>query len=655
MRKSVSNAYSRRPSSAERSSTGSRGSYGRRASSQERPSLSGGPLRVNNDANRKSGIPQQKWSSQYSQGSSNGAANRSTVSRYSFYGSNQQKKRMSRGSGMGMRGHTGITKDPRPISNKSYQQSCIKDLVLFLTEKQFPQSISPKVLQSPTSGDFMKIFEFIYGFLSPKCSVSRDDVPRIIKQLGYPFTITKSSMHSVGSPHTWPTLLAALHWLVNLIRWGLSDLESVFFPSVDDDFENSVPETKVKYDYFEQTYSAYMAGQDSFEDYDEQLEGKMHERYCGTGGGNTSLEMEHKRLQAELELLENEMDGFKTSQEARDMLKLDVVRYTEHLSKIDNHRQEQEKQVAEVEEELNEAMADAKCAESNKEKLIALFEDQKLSQADVERIKLHRQELQRQRHEAERRESEVDKEIWQKEMELSKEHEKLEERCNEYSMLAQKLKLIPLSAENAYGVDYELNPSYKGYMESRFTDTIKPALLQLKKQCSASVHTKSTELMQIQESLEQVNEYINEMKDDANMLESRNKRMGDELECKKQVFQREFQQTQEEMESLQRKTRELLEQQTSLQMNLQDSNRDLKNAYKEFEQSRMEIAETEKAYCNFMNDTTNTVTMHLEKIQGRFADLCLESEQILQQEKREAQDNQTLFKHLQPPSRTEGK
>ncbi|XP_033740371.1 kinetochore protein NDC80 homolog [Pecten maximus] len=650
MRKSVSSSYGRRASSMERSSlSGSHGSHSRRASSQDRSSMSGGPLRVNTDSNRKSGIPQQKWSSQYSQGSSNSGAHRNAVSRYSFYGSNQQqKKRMSRGSGMGMRGHTGITKDPRPISNKSYQQSCIKDLVMFLTERQFPQSISPKVLQSPTGGDFMKIFEFIYGFLNPKCSVSRDDVPKIFKQLGYPFTITKSSMHSVGSPHTWPTLLAGLNWLVNLIRWGLSgEIESSYFPSVDDDFENSVPETKIMYYYFEQTYSAYMAGQDSFEDYDEQLEKKMYERCCGTAGGNDSLEMEHKRLRAELELLENDMEGQKTTKEARDILKLDDERYMDHLSQIDIHRQGLEKQCAEAEEELNEAMADAKCAESNKQKMNALFEDQKLSQADVERIKLNGRELQRQRQEAERRESETDKEIWEKEMELSKEHEKLEEHCNEYNKLAQKLKLIPLSAENAYGVDYELKPSYLGYMDSRFTDTIKPALLQLKKQCSASVHTKSTEMMQVQESLEQVHEYVNEMKDDINMLESRSKRMGDELECKKQVFQREFQQAQEEMESLQR---ELMELQTFSQISLQDANRDLKNAYKAFEQSKMEIAETEKAYRRFMNDTTNIVTTHLEKIQGRFADLYQESEQVLVQVRREAQENQALLKEFEPPS-----
>ena len=34
----------------------------------------------------------------------------------------------------------------------------------------------------------------------------------------YPFTISKSNMYSVGSPHTWPMILGALCWLIELIR-----------------------------------------------------------------------------------------------------------------------------------------------------------------------------------------------------------------------------------------------------------------------------------------------------------------------------------------------------------------------------------------------------------------------------------------------------
>ena len=46
-----------------------------------------------------------------------------------------------------------------------------------------------------------------------------DDVPVLYKRLRYPFGISKSALFAVGSPHTWPGLLAALTWLVELLNY----------------------------------------------------------------------------------------------------------------------------------------------------------------------------------------------------------------------------------------------------------------------------------------------------------------------------------------------------------------------------------------------------------------------------------------------------
>lgn len=44
-------------------------------------------------------------------------------------------------------------------------------------------------------------------------------VPQLYKRLKYPFQISKSNLSAVGSPHTWPSLLAALTWLVELLNY----------------------------------------------------------------------------------------------------------------------------------------------------------------------------------------------------------------------------------------------------------------------------------------------------------------------------------------------------------------------------------------------------------------------------------------------------
>lgn len=38
--------------------------------------------------------------------------------------------------------------------------------------------------------------------------------------MGYPFKLSKGSLRSVGSPHTWPQLSAALAWMVELLVYG---------------------------------------------------------------------------------------------------------------------------------------------------------------------------------------------------------------------------------------------------------------------------------------------------------------------------------------------------------------------------------------------------------------------------------------------------
>lgn len=55
-----------------------------------------------------------------------------------------------------------------------------------------------------------------------------EEVPKYLRLLGYPFTISRSSMFAVGSPHTWPAVLAALVWLVDLVNVSLLSIGIVY-------------------------------------------------------------------------------------------------------------------------------------------------------------------------------------------------------------------------------------------------------------------------------------------------------------------------------------------------------------------------------------------------------------------------------------------
>ena len=62
--------------------------------------------------------------------------------------------------------------------------------------------------------------QFLVSCLLPRYKLTKriqDEVPRMLKLFMYPLTITKSAMCSMSSPLTWPTMLAALSWLQQLI------------------------------------------------------------------------------------------------------------------------------------------------------------------------------------------------------------------------------------------------------------------------------------------------------------------------------------------------------------------------------------------------------------------------------------------------------
>ncbi|KAK6302873.1 hypothetical protein J4Q44_G00272280 [Coregonus suidteri] len=142
-----------------------------------------------------------------------------TSERTSFFGSRTSGAGMARDSAFG---GADKVKDPRPLHDKAFVQQCIRQLCEFLIEKGFPGIVSVKSLQGPSTKEFLRIFEFLYCLIDPTfqmpTSKVEEEVPRILKDLGYPFPLSKSSMFSVGAPHTWPQVLGALIWLIDTLK-----------------------------------------------------------------------------------------------------------------------------------------------------------------------------------------------------------------------------------------------------------------------------------------------------------------------------------------------------------------------------------------------------------------------------------------------------
>lgn len=175
--------------------------------------------------------------------------------------------------------------DPRPISNKAYQQECIKELFAFLQKSGYDHPISQKSLSRPSGKDFSNIVTFMLRRVDPTFQDGtlkmEDEIAMNFKAMGYPFAVSKTALVAAGSPHTWPTLLAALTWLMKRIQC----MEYL----VPDEEENhggnfeSVEELESKTDRFFFSYlsASYMAFLKGDEKLREELEMGLADRLEG--------------------------------------------------------------------------------------------------------------------------------------------------------------------------------------------------------------------------------------------------------------------------------------------------------------------------------------------------------------------------------------
>jgi kinetochore protein NDC80 len=110
--------------------------------------------------------------------------------------------------------------DPRPISDRSFMAQCSRALIQYLSEHNYNHPINTHLLFKPMKKDFVNIMQFLFHQLDPNWELSpkiEEDVMGCFRTLKYPFPISKTALSAVGSPHSWPPLLAAIFWLIELL------------------------------------------------------------------------------------------------------------------------------------------------------------------------------------------------------------------------------------------------------------------------------------------------------------------------------------------------------------------------------------------------------------------------------------------------------
>ncbi|XP_049757582.1 kinetochore protein NDC80 homolog isoform X3 [Elephas maximus indicus] len=487
-------------------------------------------------------------------------------------------------------------------------------------------SISMKSLQAPSVKDFLKIFTFLYGFLCPSYELPdtkfEEEVPRIFKDLGYPFALSKSSMYTVGAPHTWPHIVAALVWLIDCIKLYTAMKESS--PSFDDgqpwgeETEDGIMHNKLFLDYTIKCYESFMTGADSFEEMNTELQSKLKDLFNVDASKLESLAAKNKALNEQIARLEREREKepnrLESLRKLKGSLQADVQKYQAYMSNLESHSAILDQKLNGLDEDIARVEIECETVKQENTRLQNIVDNQKYSVADIERINHERNELQQTINKLTKDLQAEQQQLWNEELKYARGKETIEAQLAEYHKLARKLKLIPKGAENSKGYDFEIkfNPEAGANCLVKYKAQVYAPLKELLNQTEEEINKVLNKKMGLEDTLEQLNIMVTESKRSVRTLKEEVQKLDDLYQHKVKEAEEEDKKCANELESLE-KHKHLLE--SGVNEGLSEAMNELDTIQREYQLVVQTTSEERRKVGNNLQRLLEMVATHVGSVE----------------------------------------
>ncbi|KAK6582344.1 hypothetical protein PZA11_004752 [Diplocarpon coronariae] len=389
----------------------------------------------------------------------------------------------SRASTNGLMGHqsffqqapqpAGVPKDPRPLRDRSYQTRIGSELLEYMSannfEMEMKHQLSQNTIKSPTTKDFNFMFQWLYHRIDPSYRFQKSidqEVPPILVQLRYPYakTITKSSLAAVGSANSWHLFLGLLHWMMQLAvmldGYGANHYDDACAESGVD-----VNGDRIIFRFLSGAYREWLSMDDDAGDDEQDRVLAPHVEAMAQEFDRSNskyldelhiLEGENERLEKEIEMLEKSGNEVATLDRNFKIMEEDKVKFEEFDNRMNQKSEKYESRIQFLQEELDKVLVDLKEADDERSNLQKAVDDQGISMADIDRMTVERERLQKGIESTSQRLEDAKKKVSEKEGEASRKLEDLERMVEKYNSLGYQIGLIPATAINAKGRNYEL-------------------------------------------------------------------------------------------------------------------------------------------------------------------------------------------------------
>lgn len=260
----------------------------------------------------------------------------------------------------------GKISDPRPIGDKQYRAENIKTLIAFLAAHNYDGAVSPKTLSGPTARDFRDITTFLFKLLDQNFEFGKDfedEVRTFFKRFGYPFGLSKNSLKAVGSPHTWPTVLAALIWLTEFITYY--EIAEQKVEEQMDLFDTQSGE-RVFFKYCAHAYQNFLDGEDDYEVLDKGMATAFEEKHKNVNEEIRKFEENKGKLNAEIDSLKAVQNQLSDLETRKSNFVSDISKFKDLIEQVGLHNKTLEEKYDELLQE--QTKLDAELAELEAEK-----------------------------------------------------------------------------------------------------------------------------------------------------------------------------------------------------------------------------------------------------------------------------------------------
>lgn len=454
--------------------------------------------------------------------------------------------------------------DPRNVGqqNKAYTQLCAKAIFDYLETHGFESSFSIKNLTNPSTKDFKAVFTFLMREIDQGFDFGptvEDEFRSIMKHFGYPVSIGKSCLTPVGSPHTWPIVLAAMHWLVEYLMYE-EELKRVRREPVIEILgdEESPADMQQLFEHNVKAYLRFMKGDDEVSSCMDEEVARIHREKNQRAAENLKkAEAKLEAAKAEKLKLKSPDAEIKKFEQERDFLNAETEKFKKFVVAQNEHKTQQAANLDTMRADLEEQHKILASFTNEKKDLESTVARQEFTAEQVAEMNHRRAMLKESLDYLHNQKKNVQEETFNAEKQIKTRRAALEPLIKAFNSSALNLELAPLSARNARGIDFTLKLSsdkrdVNNLVGVDLTKTIKPALAKLHKQLSDEVSSGQATLRDLGTRLGTLREMRTEQARRARVLEERAAKKEEEYRDAKDGCEEEINGSADKIEDMER-------------------------------------------------------------------------------------------------------